>query len=68
MLHHHTVTMTATVNSDATSPVGGLYVSETRMCTCFLPRSTLVSKQPESMLAHMFRDKGDASLKMQPVS
>lgn len=30
------------------------------MCVCFL-RSTLVSKEPESMLAHMFREKGEVT-------
>lgn len=28
------------------------------MCPCVVFRSTLVSKEPESMLAHMFREKG----------
>lgn len=33
-----------------------------RLCVCFF-RSTLVSKEPESMLAHMFREKGDTTQK-----
>lgn len=32
------------------------------ICVCVCPcRSTLVSKEPESMLAHMFREKGEVN-------